>query len=103
MASIMRQGDRFYCQFVYNGKRHCFALGKVAESEAELKVSQANYLLLRLHQGLLQIPSGMDIVTFLQFDGKPPEETPPPRGSITLANLGIAISPSTAILLKRPR
>ena len=72
MASLMQQGDRFYCQFVYRGKRHCFPLGQVEKSEADSKVNQADYLLMRLRQGLLKIPSGMDIVTFLEFDGKAP-------------------------------
>jgi hypothetical protein len=72
MASLMQQGDRFYCQFVYFGKRHCFSLGKVPRDEAEAKINQADYLLMRLKQGLLQIPSGMDIISFLEFDGKPP-------------------------------
>jgi hypothetical protein len=36
------------------------------------------YLLMRLGQNLLHLPPAMDmdIVTFLQFDGNPPQETP---------------------------
>jgi hypothetical protein len=32
--------------------------------------NQTDYLLMRLKQGLLQIPPGMDIIAFLEFDGK---------------------------------
>jgi integrase len=84
MASLMQQGDRFYCQFVYMGKRHCFPLGKVSCDEAEAKINQADYLLMRLKQGLLQIPAGMDIISFLEFDGKPPAPTVTPRDAPTL-------------------
>jgi hypothetical protein len=80
MASLMQQGDRFYCQFLYFGKRHCFSLGKVPHDEAEAKINQADYLLMRLKQGLLEIPPGMDIISFLQFDGKPPVQPVAMRG-----------------------
>ena len=82
MASHMRLADRFYCQFMYQGKRHCFPLGQIAESDN--KVNQADYLLMRLRQGLLKLPPGMDIVTFLQFDGKPPEGATPPRDAVAI-------------------
>lgn len=84
MASLMQQGNRFYCQFIYLGKHHCFSLGKVPRDEAEAKINQADYLLMRLKQGLLQIPPGMDIIAFLEFDGKPPVEPVPSPGTPTL-------------------
>jgi integrase len=87
MASLMQQGDRFYCQFVYQGKRHCFALGKVGLQEAEAKINQADYLLMRIRQGLLSVPAGVNIITFLRFDGKSPQETPDGRDEVTLGQL----------------
>ena len=75
-ASLLRQDDRFCCQFLNYGKRHCFALGKVDRAEAEAKTAQADSLLMRITQGLLQVPTGINIVTFLQFDGKAPEQVP---------------------------
>jgi len=84
MASLMQQGDRSYCQFMYLGKRHCYSLGKVEPGEAEAKIAQTDYLLMRLRQGLLKVPVGMDIVTFLEFDGKPPQEIPATRDDPTL-------------------
>lgn len=74
MASLMQQGDRFYCQFLYHGKRHCFSLGDVGRNEAELVAAGVDKTLLRLKQGLLHLPPGNDIVTFVRHDGKPPEK-----------------------------
>ena len=84
MASLMQQGDRFYCQFLYFGKRHCFSLGKVPRDEAEAKINQADFLQMRLKQGLLQIPPGTDIIAFLKFDGKPPSQPVPTRDAPTV-------------------
>ncbi len=87
MASLMQQGECIYCQFYYSGKRHCFSLGKVGDAEASAKIAQVDYLLLRLRQGLLKVPVGMDIVTFLEFDGKSPEEIPATKNDTTLGFL----------------
>jgi hypothetical protein len=87
MASLMQQGDRFYCQFVYFGNRHCFSPGKVPRNEAEAKMSQADYLLMRLKQGFLHTPPGMDIIAFLEFDGKPPVQPVAMRDAPTLGLL----------------
>src|SRR4051794_36323596 len=78
-ASLMQQGDRFYCQFLY--------LGKVDRDEADAKIRQVDYLLMRLKQGFLQVPPGMGIVTYLEFDGKPPEAVPATRDDMTLGRL----------------
>jgi integrase len=75
MASIHQKGDAWHCQFLYHGKRHTFSLGKVTQDEAETKADQVDYLLMRLKQNLLQLPAGLDIVTFVSFDGKPPHAT----------------------------
>ena len=86
MASIHQKGEAWHCQFIYRGKRHTFSLGKVSQEEAESKASQADYLLMRLKQSLLQLPVNADIVTFVLFDGKPPDETAE-RDSLTFTGL----------------
>lgn len=68
MASVLRQGKRYYCPFRFAGKRHSFPLGKVSRLEADRKTDQVDYLLMRLHQGLIQLPA--DIIGFLQRGGK---------------------------------
>lgn len=72
MASIQRKGNGWYCQFVFDKKRRTFAVGAVSKEEAEAKASQVEYLLLRLRQGLIEMPAGVDVVEFVQHDGKPP-------------------------------
>jgi hypothetical protein len=67
------------------GKRHCLPIGKVEPDEAE--VAQVAYLLMRLDQGLLQLPVATDIVTYVRFDGKPLPEVPAAKGDRTLAHL----------------
>jgi hypothetical protein len=47
-------------------------LGKVSEDEARSKSDQVNCLLMRLNQRLIELPPGIDVVKFVQFDGKPP-------------------------------
>lgn len=70
MASIHQKGPAWHCQFLYHGARHTFSLGKVTQEEAETKTNQVDYLLMRLKQNLLHLPPGMDIVRFVEFDGK---------------------------------
>lgn len=90
MASLQQKGDRFYCQFLYHGKRHTFTVGRVSRDEAETKAAQVDYLLMRIKQRLVTVPPGVDIVTFVEFDGKSPEKDgaplPPPE-TVTLGGL----------------
>jgi hypothetical protein len=72
MATLQQRGKSFRILFVWHGKRHAFTIGKVDPSEAVAKVSQVDYLLMRLQQRLLTLPNGCAIETFLQFDGQPP-------------------------------
>jgi hypothetical protein len=73
MASVHQKGKAWHCQFVYHGARHTFSLGKVSQEEVETRANQVDYLLMRLKQNLLHVPPSMNIVTFIEFDGKPPE------------------------------
>src|SRR5208337_5056926 len=72
MASLQKKGKGWYCQFLYHGKRHTFAVGAVSEQEAQAKSAQVDYLLLRLKQRLIELPPNVGIVDFIQHDGKPP-------------------------------
>lgn len=69
--AVQLRGDSYRILFRFHGKQHSFSIGKVSESEADAKSAQVDYLLLRLKQGLIEIPPGMGIVDFVQFDGKP--------------------------------
>jgi integrase len=92
MASLQLRGSSYRFIFRYHGKQHFVQLGPVAQEEAEAKAAQVDYLLLRLKQGLIALPAGVDIVTFLQRDGKPPEpgerqQELPIAGPLTLEEL----------------
>src|SRR5262249_20579 len=87
MASLQERSGSFRILFCYHGKLHTFTLGKVQRDEAETKAAQVDYLLMRLKQRLITLPDGVDIVTFVEHDGKPPADPsrePIPRKAITL-------------------
>ena len=73
---------------MYRGKRYTFTVGTLSEDEAENKARQVDYLLMRLKQRLIAIPDGVDVVTFVEHDGKPPsvDSIPITRHSITLGD-----------------
>jgi integrase len=91
MAGLQERGGSFRILFRHHGKQHTFTLGAVSREEAEAKARQADYLLMRLRQGLLVLPEGTDIVTFIEHDGKPPAAGPTlpaaPRQAVTLSHL----------------
>lgn len=84
MAFFQCRHGNFRILFRYQGKQHNFTIGEVSKIEAEAKAAQVGYLLLRLKQRLATIPAGMDIVQYVQFDGK--QESPVPA-KLTLAQL----------------
>jgi len=72
MASLQLRGKSYACVFCWHGKRQWFTIGKVTEEEAKAKASKVEYLLMRLKQRLIDLPPGIDIVEFVQHDGKLP-------------------------------
>lgn len=72
MAWLQERSDSYRVVFRYQGKQRTFTLGKVTQAEAEAKLAQVDYILMRLRQRLLALPPGVDIETFIQFDGSPP-------------------------------
>ena len=80
MATLQERNGSFRVLFLYCGKRRTFTIGAVSRDEAEAKVNQTDYLLMRLKQGLIQIPPGIDVVTFVEHDGMPPKSAAVPAG-----------------------
>lgn len=72
MASIQQKGDAWYCQFMYAGKRLTYTIGEVSANEARQWKAKAEHLLMRLDQGMIEIPPGVAITDFIRHDGKPP-------------------------------
>jgi integrase len=80
MPSLQQKGNAWFCQFLYHGKRHTVAVGRVNETEARAKSDQIGYLLMRLKQGLIKLPPGVDIRKFVERDG-----SPPPKPDVSLS------------------
>lgn len=88
MAAIRRKGAGWHCEFTYRGRRRSFALGKVREKDAEARAARVDYLLMRLDEGTLELPPGVDVVAFVRADGNPPRaDAPAPRAEPTLGQL----------------
>jgi integrase len=91
MAALQERNGSYRILFYHHGKQHAFTIGDVGEDEAVAKARQVDYLLMRLKQRLIVLPDGIDIVTFLQHDGKPPAAGPTlpaaPRQAVTLGHL----------------
>ena len=97
MASLQQRNGSYRVIFRYRGRQHFVTIGKVSRREAEAKSAQADYLLLRLDQRLIELPPGTDIVDFVRHDGKPPA----PSGG-GLANMQIQAFLTAAVInLKR--
>jgi integrase len=90
MASVQLRGGTYRVIFRFHGKQHFVMIGKVTPEEAEAKAAQVNYLLMRIKQGLLELPPGVEIAEFVLHDGKPPAAAIPVAASrkvLTLATL----------------
>jgi integrase len=72
MANVEKRAGGFRIRSRHGGKQLTFTLGVVSEDEANAKAAQVDYLLMRLKQGLVKIPDGIDIVAFVEHDGNPP-------------------------------
>jgi hypothetical protein len=67
MASLQQRNGSFRFIFRYRGKEHFVTVGKVSREEAEGKAAQVKYLLMRLKQRLIDLPTGVDIVNPAAF------------------------------------
>ena len=74
MAAIQERNGSFRVLFRHRGKQHAYTLGKVSRAEAEATAAQADYLLMRVRQGLIVIPPGTDVVAFVRSEGKPQQQ-----------------------------
>jgi integrase len=75
MASLQLRNGSWRVIFRYRGSQHFVTIGEVDQTEAQGVKARHEYHLRLLKQRLLTLSPGMDIVTFLRHDGKPPETT----------------------------
>lgn len=78
MAALQERNGSDRILFNYHRNQRVFTLDRVTEAEARAKASQVDYLLMRLKQGLIEIPPGIDVLAFFRHDEAPPTNTPPP-------------------------
>jgi integrase len=90
MAALQNRNGSFRVFFEYQRKQRVFTIGRVTEAEARLKADQVDYLLMRLGQGLIELPPGIGIVEFVRQDGKvilTKDGTVAPVAKLTLGSL----------------
>ena len=87
MSGLQHRNGNFRILFRYQGKQHSLNLGAVSQEEADSKAAQVDYLLMRLKQKLAVLPPGIDIVSFVQTDGRVIPPSDPEVTKITLAHL----------------
>ena len=72
MATLQLRSDSYRLIFQYLGQQQSCTLGNISEIEACQCKSRCEQLLMRVKQGLLEVPPGVTIADFILFDGKPP-------------------------------
>ena len=89
MAWVRFRSGSFQVNFRFQGKERNFTLGPVSQAEADAKAAHVDYLLMRLKQGLVELPAGVDIVSFVEQDGKaaPAAKASSRRASETVGTL----------------
>ena len=89
MAWTQERAGSYRVLFRFQGKEHAFTLGRVPADEAANKAAHVDYLLMRLKQRLIELPAGVDIVSFVEQDGKAAQaaKTANRRVSATLGTL----------------
>lgn len=76
MASLEKRNQTYRIVFMHGGKRHGFSLKTGDRREAETLAGGVAKTLMRIEQKLLKVPAGVDIVTFVQNDGRVEEAAP---------------------------
>src|SRR3954454_21990276 len=89
MAWVRFRSGSFQVNFRFQGKERNFTLAPVSQVEADAKAAHVDYLLMRLKQGLVELPAGVGVVSFLLADGKAAqaEKASNRRASETLGTL----------------
>src|SRR4051812_11835453 len=72
MASLQKQGNSWYCQFYWRNRRHTFSVGRVTPGQAEAKATKVQEIVDLLERGVLKLPEGTDVASFVKHDGQPP-------------------------------
>lgn len=70
MAFLEKRGKVYHAVFRYGGRRYSTTLKTEADDEAEALLGGVEKTLLRLRQGLLVLPEGGDVLSFVLTEGR---------------------------------
>jgi integrase len=87
MASIQQKGKGFYCQFIFRGKRHTFALGRITKLQADAKAERVEEILASIAKEDLDLASGAAIIAHLRHGHSPTRPKTSERKAPTLGSL----------------
>jgi integrase len=72
-AALQFRNGTWRVLFRYKQRQYSYPVGKVDETDAQVALTKVRHVLGRLKAHLLDLPAGMDILTFIQHDGRPPD------------------------------
>jgi integrase len=79
VAALQLRNESWRFIFRFKGQQYFLTIGKVEEIDAQSIKARYEHILRLLKQHLLTLPAGMNICTFLQYDGKPPDSHAEPE------------------------
>jgi integrase len=74
MASLQFRNGVYRLLFRYNNRQATYTVGPVPLTEARQWKSRTENLLMRVGQGMMEVPRGVSIADFIRYDGRPPVE-----------------------------
>lgn len=87
MASIQQKSKGYYCQFLFKGKRHTFALGRITKTQADACAERVEEVLASIAKGDLDLPSGAAVIAHVRHGRSPTQATTADRKAPTLGSL----------------
>lgn len=78
MATVERRGERYRLIFYYAGRRYAASLKTTKERDADSIAGTVEDTLSLLQRGVLTLPPGVDLVTFVLSGGRCEEKPKPP-------------------------
>ena len=87
MATVEQRSNRFRLIFYFQGKRYTASLKTTSQQEADAAAGSIDRTLMLMQQGVLALPEGADLVTFVLSGGRLEDRPKPPPSLCTLAEL----------------
>lgn len=78
MATVEQRNKKFRLIFYFQGKRYATSLKTTEQREADAAAGSVDRTLMLMQQGVLALPEGADLVTFVLSGGRLDEKPKPP-------------------------